>query len=471
MVVGVLALLATAVPAMAGLRNDLEKFSNCPVNTFGVSKCVYGVTSSGEFVLGKGAVPISKPVIIQGGIAGSGELIAPLNGAEEVSKTPQTVPGGLSGLGLSGEPNEVTAVAELAAPASITSAVHLPLKTKLNNALLGSECYIGTTAEPVNLELTYGKVELVVKDHAIDDLIGSLEDHTFSAPGASGCTALPPVGDLILDEKEGLPSAAGKNSAVMTGETEQVSRRLVVETLPLPAFSRCEKLPGEPEGKKLVFKGRYLNTACTTASVVNEGHYEWQDGVGANKTFTGVSGPVTIESVGAKTNVKCAASSASGEYTGPKTETQTITLTGCETGPHGHVVTCQSGSTAGEVVTNQLEGGLDFIKENYEVEGVKPEVGLQLKAASGTELAAFECGGSHIAVSGSVIAPITGVDAMVTSFHVTAKQGAGVQAVTAFEEGAKAGLTITGSSGAESGALGITETQTNGEKVEVKAEP
>ncbi len=468
------ALLATAAPAGAGLRNDLEKFSTCPLTTFGVSKCVYSETTSGQFVLGNATVPVSRPVIIQGGLNGSGEIVPPTSG-EELSRTPLPIPGGLLGIELIGNLTEVTATAELAGTASITTDVSLPLKTKLDNPLLGGvllgpNCYVGTNAEPISLHMTYGKLELVVKDHAIDDLIGTLEDHTFAAPGASGCSALPIIVDPSIDLKEGLPSPSGKNSAELTGSTEQVSRRLVIETLPLPAFSRCEKLPGEPEGKKLVFKGRYVNSACTTASVVNEGHYEWHEGPGANKTFTGASGPVTIESVGGKTNVKCAASKASGEYTGPKTETQTITLTGCETGPHGHVVTCQSGSTAGEIVTNQLQGGLDFIKENYET-GLKPEVGLQIKAASGTELASFECGGTHITVSGSQIAPITGVDAMVTSFKVNAKQSNGTPGVTAFEEGAKGALTITGASGEESGALGIAETQTNGEKLEVKAEP
>jgi hypothetical protein len=276
--------------------------------------------------------------------------------------------------------------------------------------------------------------------------------------------------DLSIDLKEGLPSASGKNSAELTGSTEEVSRRLVREVLPLPAFGRCEKLPGEPEGKKLVFRGMYTNTGCTKNSVVNEGKYEWHEGVGVPKSFSGASGPVTIESAGAKTNVKCSASKASGEYTGPKTETQTITLTGCETGPKGHVVSCQSsGAGSGEVKTASLEGKLDFIKEGEE--GVtKPEVGLDLAPVSGTQLAAFQCGTSSITVSGSVIAPITAVDTMASLFKVTAKQSGGTQAVTAFEEGAKAGLTITGSSGEEAGALGMTETQTNSAKAEVKAE-
>jgi len=463
---GAAAVLATAAPAVANLRNDLQRFANCPYNTFGVSKCVYGVTSGGEFVLGKGKVPITVPVIIQGGLNGAGEIIPATNG-ETVSRSPEPVPGGLVGIELPGNFTEVSAVAELAGTASISDAVHLPLKTKLENLALGSNCYIGTEAEPVNLDLHYGKLEVTFKDHQIDVLTGTLEDHSFAAPGATGCTLLPLVGDLAVNAKEGLPSPSGSNSAEMVGSTEEVSRRLVKEVLPLPAFGRCEKLPGEAEGKKLVFRGMYTNAGCTLNSVVNEGRYEWVEGVGASKKFSGASGAVTLQTASGKTNVKCSASSGSGEYTGPKTVSETITLTGCETGPKGKVVSCQSsGAASGEVKTAALEGKLDFIKENEE--GEKPEVGLDLKAASGTELAAFACGGSATSVSGSVIAPITTVDKMSSSFKVTAKQSNGKQAVEAFEEGAKD--TLSFSPGAEAGALGATLTNTNEEPLEIKAE-
>jgi hypothetical protein len=212
----VVALLAAAAPAMAGLRSDLQRFSNCPLQTFNVSKCVYSETTSGKFVLGNATVPVSRPVIIQGGLNGSGEIVAPLNGAETLSRTPLPIPGGLLGIELLGNLTEVTATAELAGTASITSSVILPLKTKLDNpllggALLGPNCYVGTDAEPIALNMTYGPIEVKFKDHQITDLVGTLEDHTFSAPGASGCSVLPLVVDPSIDLKEGLPSASGKN--------------------------------------------------------------------------------------------------------------------------------------------------------------------------------------------------------------------------------------------------------------------
>ena len=271
--VAVLASLALAAPASAGLRNDLRKFSDCPYNTFGVSKCVYSVTNTGEFKLGSGVVPITVPVTIQGGLNGSGELI-PATDGNTLSKSAEPIPGGLVGIELIGNFTEVTATAELAGKAFLTAEAILPLKAKLDNPLdvvLGNNCYIGSDAEPISLDLLYGPdMATSFKDKTILTVKGTLEDSTFEAPGANGCTAVPLVGDKVLDEKEGLPAASG-NVARQTGTTEEVSRRTVKDVLPLPDFGRCVKLPGESVGKTLVFHGGYLSSKCTSPSVTNDG--------------------------------------------------------------------------------------------------------------------------------------------------------------------------------------------------------
>ncbi len=465
--IAALASLGVAAPAMAGLRGDLERFANCPYNTYGVSKCVYGVTTSGEFILGKGAVPVTNPVTLQGGINGSGEFIAPTTGTI-LSKTPEPVPGGLAGISLLGNFNEVNAIAELAGTAKLTNAVYLPLKTRLENPALGENCYIGTDEEPVSLVMTYGPdAEFTYKDHQITIITGTLEDESFAAPGASGCTALPPVGDLAVNEKEGLPAASG-NSAKMFGSTEEVSRRVVKEVLPLPEFGRCVKQTPKGSGKNAVYTGGYTTSSCTTLSVTNEGKYEWLAGAGSGNTFSSSGGAATLQTVGG-TIVKCSASSGSGTYTGAKDETGTVTLTGCASGPKSAPVACQSsGASAGEIRSGSLEGGIDFIKENEE--GVKPVVGLDLKGTSGGDLLSFECGGAATTVSGSVIVPITSVDKMSSAFQLSAKETSGNQSVEAFEEGSKDTLGFASGGGEEAGGLTARATDRNAEALEIKAE-
>ena len=108
---GLLACIAVVCLALAGAssagaagspvnKEDFLRFINCPINEGQV--CTYGETLSGEFRIGSHSVPITNPTILQGGLEKEGlgtyPLIPPRFGAEAVSKSPQTVPGGLTGL-------------------------------------------------------------------------------------------------------------------------------------------------------------------------------------------------------------------------------------------------------------------------------------------------------------------------------------------------------------------------------------
>ncbi len=461
--VAVLGALAAASPALASLKQDLQRFSNCPYNNPKVVKCIYSTTPSGEFVIGKSTVPINKTVTIQAGLEALG-VFAPATNGETLSKTPLQVPGGLVGIELPGNFTEVTATAELAGQAALTTSVELPLKVKLGNLALGSSCYIGSEAEPLSLHLVDHNAVVTTKDKGeILVLGGTLIDSTFAAPGANGCTLLPLVGDLAVDTKVGLPSPAGSNLASMNSTTEEVNASLVKAVLPLPDLGRCEKLEGVAKGKTLVFDGGYTNSGCTVESPGNSGKWEWITGPGTATKFTGAGKALTLETVG-KTTVSCTASSAAGEYTGPKTQIVSLTLTGCH---QGKGIACQSGATAGEIKTASLEGGMEFIKEN---EGTEiPIVGVDLKPASGTDLASFECGGKSVSVGGSVIAPITSVDKMLGSFKVKPSQSGGKQSPEEFEVGSKDTLTFNEGLGEEQAGLKTTETNTNEESLEIKA--
>jgi hypothetical protein len=463
-----------AQPALASLKQDVQRFADCPLGTPKVNECVYSTTTSGEFQLGKAAVPINQTIVIQGGLIG--HSLVPAADGNTLSKTALAVPGGILGIELLGPLTSVTATAELAGQGEIGSGVALPLKVKLDNPLLGGGCYLGSESEPVSLQLTYGttnppppnkpisgKAVLTTKDHgAIVSIAGTLVDNAFAAPGANGCSFLPFLVDPILDLKEGLPAAAGTNTAIMNGTTEEVSSTIVANALPLPDLGRCQKVEPNAEGKKLVYHGSYLNSGCTEETLEKTGKYEWTTGPGPNKKFTGATKALTLQAVGGAA-VTCTASTSAGEYTGPKTQTVTLTLTGCQQGPKGKGVSCQSsGAGAGEIRTASLDGVLEFIKENEEPE--TPLVGVEEKPASGSQIASFECGGRSIVIGGSVIVPVTVLDKMAPSFKLKALATAGLQSPEAFEVGPKDTLTLqTSGGGAEQAGL-------NEEPLEIKAE-
>jgi hypothetical protein len=265
--------------ALATPKGEYSVFEQCPTSIETLSGCLVSRTESGEVTIGNEEVPIVKTQTLQGGTEniepGVKRLVAALNG-ETLSKTPQKVPGGLSGLVKCNEikgngfwekleragceaifenkTTGVNATTELAAPASSVilslaaaeepafgPALILPIKVKLENPLLGNECYIGSNEHPIVLELTTGKSGsetgklgeitsraeggiLVVKN-------SKLVNGTFAAPGATGCGEFFSfLLDPIINAKLGLPAASGKNNAVFNTTLELGSIESVRES-------------------------------------------------------------------------------------------------------------------------------------------------------------------------------------------------------------------------------------------------
>jgi hypothetical protein len=256
----------SALGASHNPTGEFAQFAECPLNRETITDCVYSVSSGGSFTVGKKTVPIEKPVTLQGGFEGVGQEIE-FYGAENgdtLSKTAQTVPGGLFGVkapeSWSKEDQEwfnnkinegktgVTATVELTGPTKgLTNvklstenllnregtALGLPVKVKLTNDLLGDNCYVGTEEKPVQIDFTTGKSgslegsvgELTFnKEFTLITISGGkLVNGVFAAPGASGCGASkhPSLNNLV-NNLFGLPSESG-NSAVLEGKLQDAA--------------------------------------------------------------------------------------------------------------------------------------------------------------------------------------------------------------------------------------------------------
>ncbi len=485
--------LAFAAPAFAGLKHDFSVFYDCPINDPNVGACIVSTTNSGEFVIGSKTVTINKTITLQGGVSETSPQLVPAVDGNTLSKTPLTVPGGLTGIGEVG--GEVTATSELAGPVILelenlgtdSPAIDLPLKVKLDNPALGSSCYIGSDSEKIALALTTGttkppapnkpitgaKGSVEVFDHS--KIIGvtgaSLVDNSFSAPGVNGCGGvLAPVIDPVVNLDAGLPAAAGKNTARLNSSFVTASPRAIKAQAALPEIGRCVKVEATKVGKEKIYHGHYEAKDCIEenplpAESVN-GQYEWLPGTGANSAFTTSSAKTTLTTVGGS-SVTCSHSSGSGQYTGLKTATATLTLTGCQLAASKQA--CQSsGAAAGEIVTSPLSGELGFIEDAYEGEDLHVSVGLDLKHAP--TLLTAECGGEALSVGGSVIAPISSLDKMASTFTLKFTAAGGKQKPESFEEEPNDTLLSTlGSGSAEQAGLTATGKIANGEKLEIKA--
>jgi hypothetical protein len=260
------ALTTLGLAGSASASSELyEKFDLCPIEKEGVARCLYAVTEGGKVTLGNKTVSIVNDVTLQGGYGAPVEeeggefstLIPPTNGVT-LSKTPQPVPGGLAGLvncpeisnfilraacewtfenGLTG----VNSVLELAGTLKLSEtnltlkqgvAMRMPIKVKLENPFLGSNCYIGSDKAPIIWNLTAGTttppegVEPITGETGSAELLdggrilklseNKLVENNWAAPGTSGCGGIFSfLLDPIVSAASGLPAAAGKNVAIL----------------------------------------------------------------------------------------------------------------------------------------------------------------------------------------------------------------------------------------------------------------
>jgi hypothetical protein len=263
-----LAALALPVSASAAVHHPTGGFANfgeCPLNNANLYACLYSETTSGFVQTGKKTVPIVNPVALQGGLESteSGLKFVPAEGGNTLTKVPQPVPGGLLGItapswwpsilrnlfnetinnGFTG----VTATMELVGSAQVNplalgseseTVVSLPVRIKLGNAFLGNGCYIGSSSNPIRLNLTSGTTSPPPPNKPISGFPGNfaeteggnlltfsgqkLVDNAFAVPGANGCGGIlfSWAVDPFVNEIVGIPSAAGTNAAVLEGKLQ-----------------------------------------------------------------------------------------------------------------------------------------------------------------------------------------------------------------------------------------------------------
>ena len=282
------ALFAFVASAAAEPKGIFKKYNDCPTEAPGNAICTFGVTTSGEFVIGSTKVPINKTITLQGGGIHTGGsnfneyYLLPAKDGNSLSKTELNVPGGLlnivnceeiKGSGFfevierasckaifENKTTGVTATTELVASATnpailnLTNlveekgpAITLPVRVHLKNPLLGEGCYIGSEKSPIQLHLTDGTTAPPPPNKPIKGKLGTPEseiekgyestvirentlvDNSFSAPASEGCGGFFSflIGPIV-NSKIGLPSAAGKNTAILSGTLNTAEEEAVV---------------------------------------------------------------------------------------------------------------------------------------------------------------------------------------------------------------------------------------------------
>jgi hypothetical protein len=233
-----------------------EDFAGCPseVENPESFQCQKSEFTGGHITFGNRQVPITNTITLRGGIeAQSGNFV--FNSEGGMLPAQQTVPGGIIGMtGLkwldefSAKQLQLHATVELAGqPGSIFEESFLvPVKLHLESPLLGKGCYIGSSASPIDLNLTVGATNppapnMPISGHPTSPQEpeasrpevtrgegGLFVDNAYAVPAASGCqlqiggfTLLPL--DNLINSAYKLPAAAGTNESMLDYNVSRVS--------------------------------------------------------------------------------------------------------------------------------------------------------------------------------------------------------------------------------------------------------
>lgn len=268
-----LAMIATAAavvaltpgPAQAAAYDGLE---NCPLTSATMKDptnlqvgCVQSITNGGSVTIGSNVVPFDSPITVQFGVywpasaptrqfpdgseANVYSTVPAAKGKTLVAKPLQvTIPGianiipGVTSVFAQVElAGEITDFVPLATGEN-TPVFVLPIKLHLYNALFGAKCYIGSDTTPIKFSPTTGTTSPPAPNQPVTGDSGTISiepdangyqtlgvgftgatlvDNAYSVPKANGCGLIPGSLDPLINLAFALPSAAGKNAVVFSG--------------------------------------------------------------------------------------------------------------------------------------------------------------------------------------------------------------------------------------------------------------
>jgi PKD repeat protein len=274
-----------------------------------------------------------QDVSISGNIDKNGVVNIPIEG---VKFPPYFVPININGLWIVRADVVATAPATgsidpLTGLVNLTVKIQIKLSGNIGNQLAPT-CAIGTTNNPITLNLTSGRMEPIGTNGA---LTGSpyntatgralLVENAFGVPGASGCTAgIFTVNDQI-NQQVGIPSGAGRNLMVLSGLTSPILDKGIN-----PVITTNPSTIGGAAPQTIDF------SADTSQVSAGPATYAWSFSDGTTATGANVS---KTFSAGGQYTATLTATDADGDTA---TATRTFTLTA----PTGSTTTTSSTTTS-----------------------------------------------------------------------------------------------------------------------------
>jgi len=267
--------------------------------------------------------------------------------------------------------------------------------------------------------------------------------YSFGGGGGGGGSSLTPSGGSST-----LASGGAEPEVRISYTTTSVAGK--------PEIGRCVATTG----------GNYTDSGCVTkASTPGTGKYEWQPWPFTKPHFALANGTATFKTAVTKTTISCAENQVSGEYTGLQTASLGIAFSECHVlGPFGGQCT-GAGAAPGEFVSSPLTAEFGLVDGSTS----PPLVGWWIHPTSGEQFLSFQCGGTNVSVTGSLIAGVTPVNKMVAAFKLNFSGNAGIQKPESFEGGEKRFLTLETVNATEQVGLTMADSISNERSLEIRA--
>jgi hypothetical protein len=186
-------------------------FADCPQLPDGVRpglwNCLAIIVTGGTMKLGDLEQELTQPIRITVAMGPKDRKLALVSGgikSDPIPVNPLPLPVDLLGMTV-----QVEQAGDIV-PAPVLPE-SIPLKIKVNQWLLGSNCYIGGDADPIAVKPNMSDLALTTID-GVHVIKTKITDSTFAVPAVSTCGLL---GNPLVNRIAGLPSPSGANSSVM----------------------------------------------------------------------------------------------------------------------------------------------------------------------------------------------------------------------------------------------------------------
>jgi hypothetical protein len=239
-----------------------QTFAQCPTKAKvigaknrNVTVCLVGTAAQGTIDIGSLDTTFRGPGVVDGGVNLGLASDGTFNWANALNGKSFTSPRQLLGVPVMvalGNPSGVTppansdvyvqavAVGQVLFGVNDGLVTQVPLAFHLENALLGNDCWLGSAADPITLNLTtgtsgaltggLGSLNILDSGNVIQTIGTEVVDNTFTVPGATGCGS-GGVFDQDIDAAQGLPNASGANEAILYGNFDLAAVKWVRQGL------------------------------------------------------------------------------------------------------------------------------------------------------------------------------------------------------------------------------------------------